>query len=264
MSEIVLSGVGTPRSFIPLFVGHQACPSGHSFGPFVREHYLIHFCLHGCGTLKNRYGEHAVHAGQLFVIRPNELTTYTADLQDPWEYVWIAFDGKSAAVFDKEPSVYDTPSGVDVRFTELIKDNVLSPEIYISVLFELTYFLFCEPSKSKSGDMLHQIKRYIQYNYMLPLTVAGLAKSFGFERSHLSRAFKQHYDIGVKEYIIEVRMQHAHTFLARGCAVNECAHLVGYDDEFNFSKTFKKHFGIPPSTLVKAAKHPDLPNFSAP
>lgn len=251
MPDYMLSNAQMPRTLTPLFVGHQDCSSGYSFGPYIRDYHLIHFCLDGCGVLHDRHGTHAIGKGQMFVIRPGEVTTYTADTVTPWKYVWIAFRGESASAFDSERSVYDTPKEVEDKLTEYIGNSVLSPEIYISILFELIYLLFREPQKTPALDKIRQIKRYIKYNYMLPLTVEGLAKSFGFERSYLYRIFKQRYGVGVKQYLMNVRMENAVSFLENGFSVSECAAMVGYEDEFNFSKAFKRHFGYAPSRAIR-------------
>ncbi|MBQ7348656.1 MAG: AraC family ligand binding domain-containing protein, partial [Clostridia bacterium] len=79
---------------VPIFYGGEKCKKGHSFGPHTRNYYIIHFCLNGCGTLKDKFGVHKISAGELFIIRPDEITTYTADMFTPWEYTWIAFNGK--------------------------------------------------------------------------------------------------------------------------------------------------------------------------
>ena len=46
-------------------------------------------------------------------------------------------------------------------------------------------------------------------------------------------------------------MEFARKFLTEGYTVGECAHLVGYDDEFNFSRSFKKRYGISPLELKR-------------
>ena len=46
--------------FIPLTAGEHICPSSHSYGPYIRDHYIIHFCLSGKGTLYNSSGAHPV------------------------------------------------------------------------------------------------------------------------------------------------------------------------------------------------------------
>lgn len=35
-------------------------------------------------------------SGEGFLIFPNQITTYIADKELPWEYVWIEFDGLRA------------------------------------------------------------------------------------------------------------------------------------------------------------------------
>ena len=90
------------KDVIPLFAGEETCENGHSFGPYIREHYLLHFCLSGKGVLQDKSGEHAVKAGEFFIIRPGEVTLYTADEEEPWHYVWFAFRGNITARFDKK------------------------------------------------------------------------------------------------------------------------------------------------------------------
>ena len=82
---------------------------------------------------------------------------------------------------------------------------------------------------------------------MLPITVSSIADSFGFDRTYLYRTFKSRYGIGIKEYITSVRMEKSKEFLKSGYTVKESAHMVGFEDEFNFSKVFKARYGVSPS-----------------
>jgi len=241
------------KEITPLFIGRQRCESAHSFGPFVREYYLIHFCLGGEGVLFNKQGEHKVRAGQLFIIRPDEITTYTADTANPWDYVWVAFSGNGASCFDNCASVCDIPGDLGERLAECVNDEINTGEGVLSILYELIYRLFRLGREDKGEDRIRKIRRYIKYNYMLPITVEGLAREFGFERSYLYRLFRERYGKGVKEYLLSVRMQMADRFLEEGYTVKECAKLVGYEDAFNFSKAFKKYHGVSPSGVRRGA-----------
>ena len=248
----VVECIGEYNDISPIFVGEHNCDKGHSFGPFVREYYIIHFCSSGCGVLKDRYGVHKISAGELFIIRPGEVTVYTADSKAPWSYHWIAFSGSRADAFLSARSVYTTPEGMCERLKELIGGGVAASDIYVSFIYELMYRLFSENTDDEADDKLGKIRQYIRYNYMDNLRVSSLARSFGFERSYLYRIFKKRYGVGIKEYITDVRMEYARKFLTEGYTVGECAHMVGYEDEFNFSKSFKRHFGISPSELKRA------------
>jgi AraC-like DNA-binding protein len=44
-------------------------------------------------------------------------------------------------------------------------------------------------------------------------------------------------------------MKSAKNLLEKGYSVSSTAFMVGYKDEFNFSKAFKKHFLVAPSSI---------------
>ena len=77
------------------FCGREQCAAGHSFGPAVRPHYLIHFILSGQGRYHVNGDIHHLQAGDAFLIYPGETTFYEADEKNPWEYAWIGFGGES-------------------------------------------------------------------------------------------------------------------------------------------------------------------------
>ena len=244
MENYILDAKGS--DITPLFIGHEVCEPGHSFGPYIRDCYLVHFCLCGMGVLKNKDGVFQISAGQLFIIRPGEITTYVADMNDPWEYMWIAFRSEEKH-FDSHISVFDIPHGLDDKLKEIISSEQHSREGCLAVIHELIWHSTHSEKNYVGDDKIHSIRRYIKYNYMLPITVNSISKIFLFDRSYLYRTFKARYGIGIKEYITSVRMQKGLEFLQSGYSVKESAHMVGYDDEFNFSKTFKAWHGYNPS-----------------
>ena len=77
------------------FMGHQVCPAGHRFGPAIRDCFLLHFVIRGKGTLRTEEGEFSLEEGEGFLIFPEEVTTYTADEENPWEYFWVGVDANS-------------------------------------------------------------------------------------------------------------------------------------------------------------------------
>ena len=76
-----------------LSAGTQKCEPGYKYGPAVRNHYLIHYITNGKGILGFDNKEFAVNAGQAFLIEPGCVTYYEADRLNPWEYIWVGFDG---------------------------------------------------------------------------------------------------------------------------------------------------------------------------
>ena len=88
----------------PYQYGWEECAPLHSFGPFIRNHYLFHYIISGKGMLFSHAVNGDVHeyemgAGQGFLICPGQVNTYCADEKQPWKYTWLEFDGLRAAGF---------------------------------------------------------------------------------------------------------------------------------------------------------------------
>lgn len=232
------------KEVIPLFAGTQKCEKNYSYGPTARNYLLIHFCLDGKGMLFDKFGSHDIHKGQLFIIRPDEITTYQADAINPWEYSWLAFNGELIKTFCTDRSVYSCPLEIGIKVKELTLNKHSSPFIFQSIVFSLLHELF---SKTTKGDNIaHYIKGYIDVNYMNDISVESIAAYFGFERSYLYRIFKKEFGISVKNYIIEKRLSQGKSLLENGYSVKNTAFAVGYKDEFNFSKAYKERFNLSP------------------
>ncbi len=253
LKNVMIDKSAPGRDFIPLFSGEEQCANSHTFGPFVRDYYLIHFCLSGRGILHDKYGEHRISAGELFIIREGETTTYQADEVDPWHYLWIATVGKSADTLEDLPSVIGGNKDFFLRIKAAVDENETDPNIYCAFLYELLHLCSTEGAE-KTTDKLSNVKRYIKYNYMMDINVDSISHIFGFERSYLYRIFKRRYGIGVKEYIVKVRMEKAKELLCAEASVREAAELVGYSDQFSFSKAFKTYSGSSPLSYKKEKK----------
>ena len=232
------------KDIIPIFSGHEVCEKNHKYGPHIRDYYLLHFCLNGTGVLIDKFGNHTIRQGELFIIRPGETTTYLADGSTPWEYSWVAFGGELADLFNTDRSVYPFPIEIGLSLREFSIDRETNPAIFLSLIYKLIYYLFNE--KKENSSIPEKIRQYIDFNYMDNISVLTISNYFGYERSYLYRIFKNHLGVGIKEYIIKTRMEHAQILLKKGCSVGNTSLAVGYNDQTNFSKAYKKHFGESP------------------
>ena len=65
--------------------GLERCAPGQTWGPGIRDHYLIHLVVSGKGTFEVGGKTFEVVPGDLFFARPSQLIRYSADEQQPWE-----------------------------------------------------------------------------------------------------------------------------------------------------------------------------------
>lgn len=228
----------------PFNIGRQDCEPGHSYGPAIRNNYLVHYCLSGCGRLYSPYGEYKVREGELFLIKPNEENTYIADMDNPWEYIWIEFNGNAAKKLDviENPVVKCEPT-VFLNIWNSAEKERFREEHLISNLFLLLPMIF---ENSMLESISNKIKNYIRFNYMHEIKIELLAKNLGYSRQHIAREFKKENGMSVQEFLIKTRLNVSKQILERGFSVSETAEMCGYNDGFNFSKAFKAQFGISP------------------
>ena len=62
--------------------GMEKCKPSYSYGPAVRDHYLIHFIIKGSGIFYVNGKSYEIKANQGFLICPDVVTYYKADNQD--------------------------------------------------------------------------------------------------------------------------------------------------------------------------------------
>lgn len=80
------------------------------------------------------------------------------------------------------------------------------------------------------------------------LTQAGVARQMGVTAAYLSAVFKKAMGVSMTQYLAAIRLERARELLAEeGVEVFRAAELVGYSDEYYFSRCFKKYYGISPS-----------------
>ena len=229
----------------PLIAGQQQCPPLHRYGPHIRQYVLLHQVLSGKGTLYARGNVYPVSRGQVFLIRPGEVTTYEADRDDPWCYRWIGFDGSLSRRFSQLPAVFS----LDAQYLDPLfpSASTEAPEFHMAAgLLKLYAHLF--PSNTGANLHVQKVIGLIRSSYMQPLRVESLARELNLDRRYLSRLFKEKTGMSMQQYLIRTRMDAAARCLQQGYNVNTTARLCGYEDVSNFSKMYKKHFGCPPKS----------------
>lgn len=91
-------------------------------------------------------------------------------------------------------------------------------------------------------------KEYIEEHYYENLMQVDVAQRVGISAGYLSTLFQKQLSIGFVDYLNEIRIEHACTYLRQSyLKTYEIAYKVGFKDEKYFSKVFKKIKGQSPS-----------------
>lgn len=100
-------------------------------------------------------------------------------------------------------------------------------------------------------DLLPNLVNYIDKNYLTIFTLNELTDEFGYSYSYLCKIFKQLYGCTLRDYLNKKRMSYAKSMLLSGSEVNEVADVLHYTSPFNFTRAFKKEYGVCPSAYIK-------------
>lgn len=261
--------------------GWEQCAPGHSYGPAVRDHYLLHYIARGRGRYQNRSGDRPLRSGQGFLITPGETSFYTADETDPWEYYWVGFKGVDASRLlelcglSGGAPVFTPPAGSGLpelfgRLLEASRAPAGREYAMLGCLYQILAGLMDgrglrgRPAES-ARLYLEEATAYINDNYSYPLTIGGLAEHIGIERSYLHRLFAAGLGTSPGQYLLKVRMSRAAELLrTTALSVQEVALSTGYPELSHFSGAFRRFYGIPPSVYRRTCPYEESRIVSAP
>lgn len=97
------------------------------------------------------------------------------------------------------------------------------------------------------SDLINKTQEYIESNLSASLTVSQVAKKMFLSPSKLQKIFKKEIGVSVGRYIDDQLMYVAEFELRRGeKSINEISAMLGFCDQFYFSRRFTQTYGIPP------------------
>jgi AraC-like DNA-binding protein len=104
--------------------------------------------------------------------------------------------------------------------------------------------------ESQDQKLLKKAISVVENNIHDPqFSVEKMAMEMGMSRTNLHRKIKSVTGFPPSELIRSIRLRKAaKLILNKVDSVSQIALLVGFDDYSHFSKTFKKHFGVSPSS----------------
>ena len=246
----------------PRACGEAQCMPGHYWPEFgglpkgSRPYYMLHYIISGRGIYYAPDNIYELKAGQIFVVLPNEMVAYEADKKDPWRYCWINFESMLdlSDVFSQYVITVPECAHIFNAFrdcTSVARDT----EWYIcGKIFELISLLdkHRSPDKNQIHRYVRMAKNYIDVYYSdSDLRVGSMSEKLNLDRSYFSKIFSKHLGKSPQQYIMELRLDRAADIMVnQGLSPGEAAQHVGYGDIFNFSRMFKRRFGVSPSTYA--------------
>lgn len=108
-----------------------------------------------------------------------------------------------------------------------------------------------DPQKeSKAGKLtaMQPVLEYINNNLNSSLRVSDFACLANMSEKYFAAYFKKALGISPSQYAFQLKMNRARDYIySKKYSIKQIASLLGYPDQYAFSKAFKKYYNVPPS-----------------
>ena len=242
--------------------GWEKCGATHSYGPSVRNYYMLHFILKGQGHYYLNNKHYKLNENQCFLTEPGTVTLYKAEPTNPWTYTWICFNGDYVPHLLKQSNLNtDNPIinlSCNQTIYEIIKEMLsyhqLTPanECYLQSKLYLIFAKLHEAlqsvyNKIELNNSFYVTKaiEYIEKNTFTNLSVNDIARYLNISRSHLYALFKQELNTSPQQFLTKIA--NARELLSKTkIPIYSVALSCGYKNAFAFSRAFKQVTNISP------------------
>lgn len=100
----------------------------------------------------------------------------------------------------------------------------------------------------KMSDEVKEVVDWLHIHYPEKITLETVTRQFHTNKTTLNQKFKAVMGVTVSEYTNSIRVQVACSFLRKTeLPIKDIMERVGYKDDANFLRSFKKNIGCPPS-----------------
>lgn len=251
--------------------GTEKCKPGHYYGPAVRDHFLIHYIMEGKGIFQVGNTTYKLGKGQGFLICPEIITFYQADMDSPWHYTWIGFNGLKAEEYLKQANLcyynpiftYTEDNYIETCFKEMITSKEMDKGremrllgliyLFLSRLIEINgNILSYNATVNRKELYIKKIVEFIELNYSRKISISEIAAYIGLDRSYMGSIFKEFFNTSPQNYLINYKINKAcDLMLNPELTIGDISRSVGYEDPLLFSKIFKKTKGLSPREYRK-------------
>ena len=173
---------------------------------------------------------------------------------DPLETLFVAWQGDIPPSTDAWPlSVTDRNGRAQMLLHwmhDLFPPTRSDEGRALDVLLEALLFEVAQLSQTREERMVSQVKAFIQHHITEPLVLDDLAKEADLSKYYFCREFKKATGTTPMAFVRQMRVEVARSLLLSTSWTHQAiATQVGFSDEFQLSRVFRRVTGVPPSQV---------------
>lgn len=162
----------------------------------------------------------------------------------------------------KKPVIMKTDLNRLMMIKEMyFKENFKTVIKLKGMLFDDIYALIRKSNEKieikNYSESVTKILEYISLNLSASLSIKEISENLYLSPSSISHKFKKETGISVNKYILNSVLFNAEKLLLKkNLTVNEISNMLGFYDQFYFSKKFKEKFGVSPKKYQNIIRKP--------
>lgn len=237
--------------------------------PHIHTHLELVYLTEGHSTVTLDNKQYSLEPGDIFLAFPNQLHFYQ-QLSHVDGYIIIfmpeilqEFKELFKAKVPVSPIWKDTqiPMQVGSSLQKILEKLETGTSIDYAAakgyLLALVGEMFSRTELiDKPGDQ-ETIKKILTYcieNYTKPLSLEYLAKELYLNKYYISHIFRERLNISYKDFITQLRIDHACKLLKKNVSVTETAYASGFSSTKTFNRTFLNYMKMSPREYAKSQK----------
>ncbi|MVT09465.1 AraC family transcriptional regulator [Chitinophaga sp. ysch24] len=224
--------------------------------------YILIYCIEGEGWYRLYDKTFMVKADQYFILPKLQGHEYGAADKEPWSIYWVHFTGEQAEhlyrfLTPRKQAGPQTVARSPMR--QMIFDDILHHLEFMNNTESIVYancnlYAFITSFKQvqlktadKKGNSIQTVIALMKDNLDKNLTLEEFAAAVNISASHLSALFREKTKYSPISLFTSLKIQKASQLLQESdYNIKTVASKLGYDDQYHFSRVFKKIMGVSP------------------
>jgi AraC-like DNA-binding protein len=250
-----------------LWDGVELCRAAYRQHRFpLHAHHEVHLALIETGRYRfRRDGRPFIaEAGDFVLLGADEGHDGGADDPGGYSYRQILIPPglwhetvRSSRVFRPRLPVATRPDAARLLGTVFAANGLGDAMLFDAALARLAGHIAGDDSEDRDTGtlapaMLRRIVERLEADFAEPWTLAALADSVGTSRFVLSRSFRRTHGIGLHDWLMDLRLNHARRWIAAGMAPAQAAAAAGFADQSHLARRFKRTYGVTPGDFRAA------------
>jgi AraC family transcriptional regulator of arabinose operon len=262
-------------SFFVTNTGYFTKVYGHNTTRTEFDEYIVIYCIDGKGWYEAIGQAWSVEKGEVLFVQRDIPHSYGSKDSSPWSIQWAHFRGTLAPSYLELLNITpDNPivkiglhTGLCTLFTEALDIlqsgysiyHLVQASSYVQqILSQIGFLATYSPPPGDTGLNAGKVIAYMLENITQKCTLDDFAAQACLSRSYFSRQFRKRTGYSPVNYFIRLKVQRACELLeTTQTTVRDIAKSLGYDDQYYFSRVFKRIVGSSPTQYRDSSSSAD-------